>query len=125
MDKEISFRIYIQNEDTGTIVSKDFSYSEIFMGIAKQFTENLNGHFVIGKSEFTGQLDCVGNKIYENDIVEFDANEWGCDKTNKHKVTWDNEYSEWSFGGGCVSDMEFRTVIGNKFENPELWEEIK
>lgn len=125
MENDIRYRIHLQHEDTGTIISKDFSYDEIFSGAAMEcLTVQFKRYYVIGKSEFTGRNDCKGNSIYENDIIEFDASEWGDDISNIHKVTWDNDHSEWSFGGGTASDMEWRTVIGNKFDNTELWEQL-
>jgi len=72
---------------------------------------------IISHDFWTGREDCQGTKIYDNDIIEFDKNEWG-GSGNIHLVSWNNKNSEWSFGGGCSSDMEFRTVIGNKHENP-------
>ncbi len=125
MEKEIRYRIHLQYEDTGTITSKDFSYAAIFSGAAIECIKTqFKRHFVIGKSEFTGRFDCNKKRIFENDIIEFDAKEWGDNTSNIHKVTWDNENSEWSFGGGTASDMEWRTVIGNKFDNTELWERL-
>ena len=122
MEKQIKYRIFLQHEDTGVIITKDFNYAEIFSGVAFQFIKiHLTRYFVIGKSEFTGRIDCKGCEIYENDIIEFDAKEWGDEFSNIHLVTWDNINSSWSFGGGCASDMNWRTVIGNKFNNPDLW----
>ena len=114
-ERKIIFRIHLQNAETGSVISKEFSFGEIFSGKAIEYiTTELKQYFIIGKSEFTGRKDCKGNRIYENDIIEFD-------ELNIHKVTWDDEYSEWSFGEGSASDMELQTVIGNKFDNPELW----
>ncbi len=126
MGKEIGYRIHLKHKDTGIRISKNFSYAAIFYGEAKKYIEYkyFDGYFIIGKSEFTGRSDNKDNKVYENDIIEFDANEWGDKKSNIHKVTWDNENSEWSFGGGTASDMCYRTVIGNKFDNPEIWEQL-
>lgn len=70
--------------------------------------------------QYTGKQDKSGNDIYEGDIIEFDANEWGGGGNNKFIVEWDNDNSCWSFGGGLVSDMEYRTIIGNIYDNPEL-----
>lgn len=125
MEKEVRYRIHLQHEDTGVITSKDFNYSAIFSGAAiKCIKTQYKRYSIIGKSEFTGRLDCNGNRIYENDIIEFDAKEWGNDFSNIHKVTWDNKNSEWCWGGGIASDMEFRRVIGNKFDNAKLWENL-
>lgn len=61
--------------------------------------------------------------IFEGDIIEFDREEWGGDD-NIHLVSWDNKEGRWSWGGGSTSDMEFRKVIGNIYQNAELLEEI-
>jgi uncharacterized phage protein (TIGR01671 family) len=69
--------------------------------------------------QYTGLLDKNGKEIWEGDIIEFNRNEWGGDD-NIHIVSWDEEEGAWSWGGGTTSDMEWRTVIGNIHENPEL-----
>ena len=69
--------------------------------------------------QFTGKKDCTGKEVYEGDIVEFDKQEWGGDD-NIHVVSWNERDAEWCFGGGSASDMEWRTVIGNIYENPNL-----
>ena len=71
-------------------------------------------------SEWTTKQDGQGTDVYEGDIIEFDHEEWGDMVSNIHIVTWDDEYAEWNFGGGNVSDMEYRKVIGNIFETPHL-----
>jgi len=68
---------------------------------------------------FTGRQDGKGVDIYDADIIEFDIKEWG-GNDNIHIVEWNNKESEWCWGGGAASDMEWRKVIGNKFDNPEL-----
>lgn len=73
---------------------------------------------------WTGRVDCKNQRIYNNDIIEFDRNEWG-DDNNIHLVSWNNENSEWCWGGGIASDMEYRTKIGNIHDNPELISKIK
>jgi len=68
---------------------------------------------------FTGKYDSKVTPIYEGDIIEFDKEEWGGDD-NIHVVSWNDKDAEWCFGGGCTSDMEWRTVIGNIWQHEYL-----
>lgn len=67
----------------------------------------------------TGKFDCNKKEIFDGDIIEFNRKEWGSDN-NIHIVTWDDSNAAWCFGGGTVSDMEWRTVIGNIHEDKAL-----
>lgn len=69
--------------------------------------------------QFTGKYDCKGTAIYEGDIVEFDKDEWGSDD-NVFEVKWNEDEAEWCWGGGTTGDMEWRTVIGNIYQNNEM-----
>ena len=74
---------------------------------------------IVYKREYTTKKDFNGKEIYDGDIIEFDRKEWGGDD-NIHIVSWNQRCAEWSWGGGGDDDMEWRTVIGNIYENPEL-----
>lgn len=74
-------------------------------------------HFEIDVStlgRLTGIKDERGNWIFEGDILKWNEREWGCPYCEAAKFDYDllnmrqNDWSEW-----C-------TVIGNKWDNPEL-----
>jgi len=71
--------------------------------------------------QFTGLKDKNWKEIYEGDVIEFNEEEWGNNTTNIHIVEWDEDEAQFSMGWWCQkSDCEFRTVIWNIYENPEL-----
>ena len=72
--------------------------------------------------QYTGLTDKNGNKIWENDVVEYVAE--GC----VYKCIWNQYNCEYqfdnkneSFGMGYAPIHEYE-VIGNIFDNPELLE---
>jgi len=105
--REIKFRAW-------DISKKSYKYPKLW---DNTMPSNWEQHYIL--EQFTGFTDTNGKEIYEGDIVEFDEYEWG-GKNNIFIVSWDGHNGEWSFGGGSTSDMEFRTIIGNIYENPEL-----
>lgn len=81
---------------------------------------------------WTGLKDRNGRDVYAGDILEFDEKEWynhrfesGPRKPTDRRwpVEWD-DYGSWETGGGTNRECgEWKTVIGNIYENPELLEE--
>lgn len=124
--KAIKFRMW-NNVGLNPKKSKYFYDADMVMECLKQqmiFDQNPDnklGYNHIGEGnsfeEFTGRQDSKGVDIYHKDVIEFDRKEWS-DDTNIHIVTWDNNNSQWDWGGGSAGDMDFRTVIGNIHENP-------
>lgn len=111
--REVKFR--------GKTESGEWVYGWLYRHSGKTFIMcNDDEHIIDPNSvgQYTGQK-CNGQEVYDKDIFEFDKDEWGSDN-NIHVVSWDNENACWSFGGGTVSDMGFRKVIGNTTDNPEL-----
>ncbi len=107
MSREIKFRAWDKT-------MKKMSYPKLW---DNSMPSNWEHWFEL--QQFTGKKDCKGKEVYEGDIVEFDIREWGGDD-NIHVVSWNDRDSEWCFGGGSASDMEWRTVIGNIYETPEI-----
>ena len=69
--------------------------------------------------QFTGLKDSKGNEIYEGDILDFDESEWG-GKFDPEVIEMDKMLGGWEYCGSLSDVAEWRTVIGNKYENPEL-----
>ena len=71
--------------------------------------------------QYTGIGDRNCKDIYEGDIIEVD---WldARYKVSKHLVEWDSISCSFSFPGGSPYNdaVNYFTVIGNKFQNPEL-----
>lgn len=69
---------------------------------------------------YTGFNDEKGIPVYTGDIVNFDARELGS-TYNKFVVSFNDKDGEFCFGNGSMQDdMQWRTVIGNIHENPDI-----
>ena len=85
--------------------------------------------------QYTGLADKNGNRIWENDIVEFPDCEmptesgYGDVFVNVGKVAYDTESMSYFFTNRVTVDMgdiiikDEVEVIGNVFDNPELFED--
>lgn len=75
--------------------------------------------------EFIGLKDKHGKDVYENDIIEVD---WldARYKVTRHLVEWSETDCSFLFPGGSPYNdaANYFTVIGNKFDNPELLKQV-
>jgi len=121
-NKFIYGNLFIEHDGSCYIAHNKFNF-------AHTWSEDLVDPETIG--QFTGLKDDIGNRIYEDDVVEI----YCSDSYTKtiHKVTWGNgsgdypaftlDYAKYDdncnalqlakLGGGI-------TVIGNVFDNPEM-----
>lgn len=123
--REIKFKLYLQQEETGRITTKTFSYAEIFSGEAiRELETTFIRYAVIGRAENTGLKDKSGKEIYEGDIVEYS-------NFNGHQFRRVVVYLEPNFVlSPSISEKIavdtfstpniHETIIGNIYQNHEL-----
>lgn len=80
-----------------------------------------NAYDWIKLMQYTGLKDKNGTKIYEGDILDFDETEWG-GKFKPEAITMGKILGDWKLSGTLKDVKEWRQVIGNIYENPELLE---
>jgi uncharacterized phage protein (TIGR01671 family) len=117
----IKFRVFTIDE--GMVYNKDV---DCFMSIDSDGTLNSSGFPKHHVMQFTGLKDKKGEEIFEGDIL----------KTSTDKamvVFWSERFASWGlnrdgwyfthwFGESCnPKDCE---IIGNKYENPELLQDV-
>lgn len=71
--------------------------------------------------QYTGLTDVEDNEIYEDDLLDFDENEWG-GKFIPEVITMYNIVGEWNYAGSLSDLKSWRKVVGNIYDNPELLE---
>ena len=111
--KDIKFRCWDK-------FNENMTYSNVlcdFFNDVQKLKEGGNNPIL---TQFTGLKDRGGKDIYDGDILEFDRAEWGGDD-NIFPVTYSDNDGEWVTGGGSNPECsDWKTVIGNIYENPEI-----
>ena len=122
--QKIKFREYVEHKRKG---SPNFmNYEPEFNGsINEIFNGNLQSPGTkITYMQYTGVNDKNGKEIYEGDIIKYG----GLDAENTFQylfVTFDAEKAAFYAGSPSLQDLSaYGEVIGNKYENPELFTEL-
>lgn len=71
--------------------------------------------------QFTGLHDKNGVEIYFGDILDFDEREWG-GPFKPEVLKFTGSFFDWPYSGSAGDVCEYRQIIGNIHENPELLE---
>ena len=108
-----------------TIHNRDFTksigrtYTTLDMLIDGNDDTNYDDIDIIAKRQFTGLKDCNGVDIYEGDVLDFCEREWGGMFTPE-AISFGDITGKWDLCGSVSDVSEWRSIIGNIHENPEL-----
>lgn len=121
---DVAKKMYLPNDLEQAEVFKDVNktiYSYLSYGVLciYDFRDTEPVEFI--PMQYTGCWDKNRKEIYEGDLIRFD--------NGIYQVVWDEEFASFALlsddGGLLLGGQQWRDsaeVIGNIFENPELWE---
>lgn len=135
--REILFRyIWSNGKD---FISEEFTLDQIgdqeVKGFLYENGKTNQGYDIISCCQWTGLVDCKGNKIFENDLIKWIIYDNGWDGENFHLnknkivkqgigiVYWSQDHFQIKGCKKSISSLTWsasKEVIGNRFQNPEL-----
>lgn len=120
----IKFRAWKQEAKQMLVDGVEFEYQEVEIAVANSKTYLLDSEpYAHSKNyvvmQFTGLLDSKKKEIWEGDLVQINGVVY--EVVKKPGVFWlvDAAGNEWS--ALHVQNFKILEVIGNKYENPELF----
>lgn len=119
------YKLYLQHEDTGNIISI-ISSSEDYFSIKykDKLKKKFNRYYIINKGRYTGLEDINGKYIFCHDILKIkgDIKCIGIVRNdNENERNINNLIIDWGEINGIKYHIpEYAEIIGNKFENAYL-----